>query len=344
MVSRQKSKPENPSFTVVNANILEDSIGFVFLAGSEDFFAKRTVEQVKKTLLARDENLEVHTLDAATYEPGQLFTLASASLFESIRLLNVDNGEKTNDAFLSDLETFARFDNTLDIVITVRYRGGTRAKKIFDQLCSDTAWAKRVLCTPLVKDYERVQFVQHECSTVQRSIRPAAARALVQALPSDLQSLSAGIQQLLSDTDKEITEEVVSSYYLGHVEGNVFHVLEAALSGDQASAMIALRQAQSSHISEVNIVAVFAAKLRLMAKIYGRSNHSSGALAKEFGCSSWQIENARRSVRTWKQEGLVRCIQEAAHTDALVKGAGRDAGFALEIFVRCVCAKGFSFL
>ena len=50
----------------------------------------------------------------------------------------------------------------------------------------------------------------------------------------------------------------------------------------------------------------------------------------DLGLAAWQIDRARRELDGWSPEGLARAITAVATADAEVKGAGRDAEFAVE--------------
>jgi DNA polymerase-3 subunit delta len=44
----------------------------------------------------------------------------------------------------------------------------------------------------------------------------------------------------------------------------------------------------------------------------------------------WQIDRARKDLRSWNPEGLAAAISAVAQADADVKGEARDAVFAVE--------------
>jgi DNA polymerase-3 subunit delta len=102
---------------------------------------------------------------------------------------------------------------------------------------------------------------------------------------------------------------------------------------------VLLRHALSSGADPVPVVAAFAMKIRTMAKVQGVYG-PSGQLASRLGMAPWQVERAQRDVRGWSEDGLGRCIELLAETDAAVKGAQRDAIYALERMVTTVATRG----
>ena len=83
------------------------------------------------------------------------------------------------------------------------------------------------------------------------------------------------------------------------------------------------------------IVAAFASKVRLLAKVVGVRG-SGSELAKAVGAAPWQIDRARREVQSWTPDEILVAISTIAETDAAVKGVERDPAFAVERMVRCI--------
>lgn len=246
--------------------------------------------------------------------------------------------EKCGDGFLADMLAYlqAPADGT---VVVLRHAGGVRGKKLLDAIRSGAGGGIEVVCAELKKDAEKYDFAASEFSTAGRAIAPGALRAITSAFSGDLAELAAACQQLLSDSAERITEATVDKYYGGRVESNAFQVADAAIAGRYGDALVTLRHALSSGADPVPMVAAFASKIRTMAKLAG-ARGGSGQLAQQFGLAPWQVDRARRDLQGWTEEGLGRCIEVLAETDANVKGGGRDPVFALERLIRIVSARG----
>src|SRR3954470_10307328 len=74
----------------------------VLVSGTETVLADRAIRLLRDILKAEDPSLEVSEIDAGSYAPGELITMASPSLFGEPRFLRVDNVEKCTDAFLEE--------------------------------------------------------------------------------------------------------------------------------------------------------------------------------------------------------------------------------------------------
>jgi DNA polymerase-3 subunit delta len=310
----------------------------ILVSGTETFLADRAIRSIRDQLKAEDPSLEISDISASDYAPGELLTLASPSLFGEPRLIRVGGVEKCTDVFLTE---------TLDYLATpaegtylvLRHGGGVRGKKLLDAIRGGLGGGVEIVCAELKKDAEKYEFAQAEFALARKRISTGALRAITSAFTDDVAELAAACQQLISDTSAEVTEATVDRYYGGRVEANAFRVADAAIAGRHGEALVTLRHALASGADPVPMVAAFASKVRTMAKISG-ARGGSGQLAQQFGLAPWQVDRARRDLQGWTEDGLGRCIEVLAETDAAVKGAGRDPVYSLERLVRIVSARG----
>ncbi|CAN5157921.1 DNA polymerase III subunit delta [soil metagenome] len=310
----------------------------MLVSGPEDFLADRATRSLRDLLRAEDPSLEVSDLDAGSYAPGELLTLASPSLFGEPRLIRVSGVEKCTDAFLD--EVLAYLESPADgTYLVLRHGGGVRGKKLLDAVRAGLGSGIEILCAELKKDSERYEFAAAEFSTAGRRITPGALRSLTSAFSDDLAELAAACQQLLADETEEITEPTVEKYYSGRVETNAFRVADVAIAGRHGEALVLLRHAVASGADPVPIVAAFASKLRTMAKVAG-ARGSSGQLAGILGLAPWQVDRARRDLDGWDDRGLGRAIELIAETDHQIKGEGRDPVYAVERMIAVIARRG----
>jgi len=310
----------------------------VLVTGPEQFLAERATRQLRDQLVAEDPSLEVHDLEADHYQPGELVTLASPSLFGEPRLIRATAVEKCSDAFLAEALRYVESPAD-DTVLVLRHGGGVRGKKLLDAIRGGAGAGIEVVCAELKRDSDKLDFAAAEFAAERRRITPGALRALVQAFADDLAELASACQQLLADSATEITETTVEKYYSGRIETNAFKVADMAIAGQQGDALVLLRHALHSGADPVPVVAAFASKIRTMAKVSGEHG-GSGQLASRLGLAPWQVERAQRDLRGWTDDGLGRCIEMLAETDAAVKGAERDPVYALERMVTSVATRG----
>ncbi|TFC53303.1 DNA polymerase III subunit delta [Cryobacterium sp. TMT2-10] len=312
----------------------------VLVSGTEVFLAERAIRQLRDFLKLEDPSLEISDVQADSYSPGELLTVASPSLFGEPRLIRVSSVEKCSDTFLAEAIDYLQ-NPAEDTYLVLRHGGGVRGKKLLDLIRAGTGGGIEVVCAELKKDTDRHDFASSEFKAAGKRVTPSALRSLVGAFSGDLAELSAACQQLIADTGAEVTETTVDRYYGGRVEANAFKVADAAIAGHRGEALVILRHALASGADPVPVVAAFAMKIRTMAKLCGVRG-GSAQLASQYGLAPWQVERAQRDLRGWSDEGLARCVVALAETDAAVKGAERDPVFALERLIGVIARKGES--
>ncbi|MCO5294225.1 MAG: DNA polymerase III subunit delta [Homoserinimonas sp.] len=310
----------------------------VLITGPESFLADRTLQLLREILHSEDPALEVTDLDAAAYAPGSLATLASPSLFDEPRLIRVSSVEKCTDDFMAEVLGYLE-QTEPGSYLALRHAGGVRGKKLLDAIRGGLGEGIEVVCAELKREPDRIQFVNAEFRAAEVAINPAAVRALTVAFAEDLAELAAACRQLIADSPEGVTEKTVDRYYGGRVETSAFQVADAAIAGRLGEALVLLRQALDTGADPVPMVAAFASKLRIMAKVSSRRG-SSAQIAKDLGLAPWQVERASRDLRGWSDTGLGRSIQAIAETDAKVKGAASDPVFALEQMIQVISNRG----
>jgi len=307
----------------------------VFISGPEQYLADRAIRSIREQLKKQDAGLEIHQIVASDYASGQLAAVASPSLFMEPRLVIIEGMEKCSDALIEDGLAFLQTPSS-DTTLVLRHNSSSvRGKKLVDAIRA-TDFAIEISCAEIKKDSERADFIQAEFAAANRKITQGALRALTEAFVDDLAELAAACTQLLSDQSETIDEQTVDKYYGGRVETNAFKVADAALAGQSAKALALLRHALATGADPVPVVAAFAMKVRLMAKVYGNRYASASTV----GAQTWQIDRARKDLAGWSEDGLAEAVMAIATADAAVKGMEKDPVFALEKLVLLLANRG----
>lgn len=310
----------------------------VLVSGPEEVCAERAIAGVRDYLRAEDPSLEVSDLRADDYTSGSLLGLTSPSLFGEPRLVRVAGVEKCSDTFLTEALAYLEAPQEGATVILRHNGSSVRGKKLLDAIRSGTGGGVEIACPAVKRDSDRFDFAAGEFQTARKRIAPAALRALVSAFADDLTELAAACQQLIADVSGDIAVETVERYYGGRVETTAFAVADTAIAGRYGEALVTLRHALASGADPVPLVAAIASKLRTMARVAG-SREPAGALAARLGMKDWQVDRARRDLTGWNEASLSTAIQAAARADAEVKGASRDAVFAVERLVTVIATR-----
>lgn len=303
----------------------------VFIEAKEAVLAERAMARLRELAVDQDSNVERTKLDAATYEAGQLTIHTSPSLFGEQRIVEINELEKSNDALLTDLLTYIQTPEDSAWVV-LRHNGGQRGRKLITAL-KNTGFP-HVLCPEVKSVSDKIALVKADAKRAKRRLTNDGARALVEALGSDVAELTSGLAQLMSDKKGTIDVETVNTYYSGKIEADGFRVADAAIAGREAEALTLARHAFETGTDPLRILSALMFKLRQLAKAGGAASRGG---AKAIGMQQWQLRNAQRDLRNWSEVGLAYAITAVVQADAEVKGESRDPLYATERAIRRVC-------
>ncbi|MFG1609375.1 DNA polymerase III subunit delta [Actinoplanes sp. NPDC049265] len=307
----------------------------LLVQGDEELLAARAVEAAVAAARSADPGADVREYEAGQLASGEVAEMLSPSLFGGRRVLVVRSGQDARKDLASALLAYAKNpDPEVNLIVT--HLGGAKGKAFADGLKS--AGATVVAAAKLKGDRERVAFVRDEFRRHGGKCDEAAASALIQAVGTDLREIAAACSQLLADTDGKITPGVVARYYRGRAEASGFTVADAAMVGDVAGALEALRWALHVGVDPVPIADAIADGVRTVARVASAGRGNPYQMASSLGMPAWKIQRAQERARGWSPEGLVDAMQAAADCNAAVKGGAEDRGWALEQAVFAVAA------
>jgi DNA polymerase-3 subunit delta len=307
------------------------------IVGNQELLVSRAVARVVAAVRARDAQADVRDLQGETIDLGLLLDLTSPSLFGELRVVVVRGAQDLAEDVRDGLAEYAAAPLD-DVVLVVAHSGVTKGKRLVDALTAAGATVERI--TALTKPGELLPFVQQEIRSAGREVTAGAARALVDAVGTDLRELAAAVAQLLADSAPGVLvdEALVARHHRGRANTGGFHVADAALAGDTAGALLLLRQAMDSGTHELVVLTSLASGLRETTLVLGSGQSSSGAIAKQLGLPPWRVERIQRTGRGWTGEGLTAAIQAVAHAELEAKGGGVSGAYAAEQAVLRVSA------
>lgn len=305
----------------------------VLVVGPEELLAERAVASVEAQVRASRPGAEMADLDGATFDVGRFLELVSPSLFGEDRLLVV-RGLPAAGAATVALERYVA-DPSPDVVLVLVHDGGARGKKLLD--AARGGGAREISCARLTRYDERVDFVRAEVTSAGGRADARAARAIVDAVGSELRELAAVSRQLAFDAGGTVDVAVVARYHRGRADVKGWTVADRAVEGRLPAAMEELRWAVSLGTEPVLIVSALAASLRAIARVASRRGMSEAVIAKELGMPPWKVRNVRRQVEGWTPTGIEDALSAVARADTDVKGASAHASYAIERAVVAIC-------
>ena len=305
------------------------------LLGSEGALADRALAKLTAQLI--EEKAEVTTLTAGDVIPGDIADALAPSLFSERRALILKDLQDLDDECKDEI---TRYLDAIDPTTTVIFihKGGVKGKALLDAI--KKAKPEVIACDALKKEAEKEQFVKELFLDHGRKAAPAAIKALLGALGSDLRELQQAVSQLALDAPKGVIDEVIiDTFHKGRIETTGFDVADATLDGDLPTALVTLRSAFETGTDPVMVTSAIASSLRNLAKVSGTNRGAkSFELAGELGMAPWQIDKARRQLAGWSPRGIAAAVEAVAKADGEVKGASSDPIFALEKALATIAA------
>jgi DNA polymerase-3 subunit delta len=314
---------------------MADRNGVHLVLGDEELLAARAVGDLVAAARIEDPDAELRQYVSGELVAGELAEMLSPSLFGGPRVLVLRSAQDAKKDVIAALLGYAKAPED-DVTLIVQHVGGAKGKALADGLKSAGA---RVIAVPKIsRPRERVEFVTAEVRRLGGRANDAAAEALISAVGNDLRELASACSQLVADTDGNIDVRTVSRYYKGRAEVSGFNVADAAIVGDVAGALEALRWALTIGVDPVPIADAIADGVRTVARVASAGRGSAYQIAGNLGMPAWKVERAQRQARGWTPDALVDAMQAAAECNAAVKGGADDRAYALERAVFAVAA------
>ncbi|MDR1355641.1 MAG: DNA polymerase III subunit delta [Propionibacteriaceae bacterium] len=300
----------------------------LLVVGSDELLVQRRITERVQAACAEVPGSEISELAPADMALGRFAEVIGGSLFAAAAIVVVREIASLGVAQLDEvLHTVRSPGEQLCLVLLHRGEG---AKTLIDKVVAAGA-EKAVVETP--KPWQLPEFVASEAARLGVDMGIAAARALVDAVGTNLSELSAAVSQLASDWEgARLTAEMVGRYYTGQAEVRGFAVADAVMAGHTEIALTKLRWAVERGASGGEIISAIAAGLRSLGKFMElrESRLPQRDVALRVGVPEWKLRALVSQTRVWSPRGVAAALQVATKADAAVKGAAVDKGFALE--------------
>ena len=313
------------------------------IVGEEEFLVDRAVRDLlaaaRAAASAAGSGGDVHDLEGSALGPGELAALTSPSLFGGGAVVVVRAAQNASKDVAAELARYAK-NPAPDAVLVLTHAGGAKGKELL--AAASSSGARVIECPKVTRFAERLDFIRSEFRRAGARADDGAARALLDAVGSDLRELAAAVDQLATDAQDPkagIDEAAVARYYRGRAEATGFTVADRAVEGHLAQSLEQLRWALATGVSPVLICSALAQGVRLLGRVGSAPRGASSAsLAAEVGAPPWKIDRVRQQLRGWHPDGIARALHAIAEADAQVKGEGVSAAYALERAVRRIVA------
>jgi DNA polymerase III subunit delta len=319
--------------------VTQDIAPVTLIVGEEEFLVDRAVRDLVAAARASAAGGDVHETEGSELGPGELASLTSPSLFGGELVVVVRAAQNAGKDVAAELARYVR-NPAPDVVLVLTHAGGAKGKELL--AATRGSGARVIECPKVTRFAERLDFIRSEFRRAGARADDGAARALLDAVGSDLRELAAACDQLATDAQDAgsgIDETVVARYYRGRAEATGFTVADRAVEGNLAQSLEQLRWALATGVSPVLICSALAQGVRLLGRVGSAPRGASSAsLAAEVGAPPWKIDRVRQQLRGWNPDGIAHALHAVAEADAQVKGEAVSAAYALERAIRRIAA------
>jgi DNA polymerase-3 subunit delta len=309
------------------------------IVGEEEFLVDRAVRDLVAAARDAASGGDVHDLGGSELGLGELASLTSPSLFGGGAVVVIRSAQNASKDVAAELARYAK-NPAPDAVLVLTHAGGAKGKELL--AAAKGSGARVIECPKVTRFAERLDFIRSEFRRAGARADDGAARALLDAVGSDLRELAAACDQLAADAQDPkagIDESVVARYYRGRAEATGFTVADRAVEGHLAQALEQLRWALATGVSPVLICSALAQGVRLLGRVGSAPRGASSASrAAEVGAPPWKIDRVRQQLRGWHPNGIARALHAVAEADAQVKGEATSSSYALERAIRRIVA------
>lgn len=296
-----------------------------FVVGEDEFLAERATKSIIEEAGA---TAEVTTLRAGDVTASELAQATSPSLFAEERVVVVVNTELAGKE-PTELLLQAAVDPAPGMTLVIVHSGKGRNKSYVPKFRK----VAEVHEAAALNQRERQSWVTAEFRRHGVRPTPDVIGALLESVGSDLRELASAIEQLVADTEGEITVAGVRAYYTGVAEVSGFDIADQAVAGRTDRALASTRRALQLGISPVAIAAALANKVGDIAKLY-QTRGNPDQVARTVGMHPFVAKKTMQVARNWSGSAVSEAVIIVAELDATVKGQGGDPEFAVEDAVR----------
>jgi DNA polymerase-3 subunit delta len=309
------------------------------ITGDEDLLISRAVADVLAAAREADPAAAPEEYDAGSFSAEHVLELRNPPLFGGLRVVVIRGLNELPDEVLDPL--VVAMQQPIPEVVVVGVAGGRERKQV--AALKKLAGRNVRSVAKITKPKDRRAFVLDEAKQAGIRLTDAGVFALLDAVGTDLRSLSGAVGQLREvaaarrGRQVPLDDEDVARLFRGRAETRGFAVADAVVAGDTAAALSMLRSALETGLDPVPIVSVIAGSLRDLARVSGEMSAGRGQsraeIARRLGMPDWKLDRVSSSARQWSDGALAAAVQAAARADAGVKGAAADPVYVVERLV-----------
>ncbi|MGH7197017.1 MAG: DNA polymerase III subunit delta [Candidatus Saccharimonadales bacterium] len=296
----------------------------IFLTGENDFEIKRTLDAIVLKFVQKFGANGVERVAGEDTEPAALSQLLQgASLFAQQRLVVLRDAADNKQLWdaLGDWVERVPAETTLIIVEPKPDKRSRTFKSL-------TKHADVRECKAL-SERELTSWVVNCAKKLGGSIAPSQANYLVMQVGTDQWRLQHEIEKLVS-YDPTVTKESIDELVETSSEGNVFALLDAALSGNLPRTEELLNQLKTNE-DPYKFFGLLSSQVHTLALVAHAGTRTPDEIAKASGTHPFVVRKAKPIVQRLGTQKLRSIVHDVAQCDTQLKTTGQDPWRLIEL-------------
>jgi DNA polymerase III subunit delta len=280
--------------------------------GEDDFLLR----QAALEFLAA-QGVHATEIDASEWQGGELFDLATPSLWGDRRALLISGAQHLSEAAGREVRSYLEApspDALCVLTLVTKGKGPALAKAV--------QTAGGIARQVAIRRQDLPRWILERSASKQSKITPAGAAAMVATLGEDPATLDQAIEQLAGAFPQvAIGPEQVRSQFEGMGEQRVWDLCDRAFSGQGPEAMVVLRSLLAGR-DPLLVLGGIASRLRDLLKVQALPDRMPAAeAAKAAGLRfDWQVRRYREQARRYSAEELTDVHRRVVEADRALKG------------------------
>jgi DNA polymerase-3 subunit delta len=281
--------------------------------GEDEFLLRQAALE-----LVEAQGLRATEVDAADWQGGELFDLATPSLWGDRRALLVSGCQRLSEQAARELHSYmdAPSPDALCVMTLV-----TRAKS--PVLAKAVLAAKGLSRQIAIRRQDLPTWILDRARARGAAMGPPSAAALLAVLGEDPATLDQAVEQLAGAfPDMPIGPEHVRAQFEGLGEQRVWDLCDRAFLGRTSDALLVLRSLLAGRGDPLLILGGIASRLRDLLKVQSLPDRIPPTeAAKAAGLRfDWQVRRYREQTRRYTPEEMVELHSRVVESDRALKG------------------------
>jgi DNA polymerase-3 subunit delta len=281
--------------------------------GEDEFLLRQAAYELLKA-----QGLRATEIEAADWHGGELFDLATPSLWGDRRALLISGCQHLPEQGARELRSYLEAPSPDALcVMTLVTRGKSPA------LAKSVQGPQSLVKQVAIRRQDLPKWILERARIRDAGTTPAAAAALVATLGEDPATLDQAVEQLADAfPGTAIGPEHVKAQFEGLGERRVWDLCDRAFSGRASDALVVLHSLLAGHDDPLLILGGIASRLRDLLKVQSLPDRIPPAEAAQAAGLrfDWQVRRYREQARRYTPEEMAQLHSRVVESDRALKG------------------------